>query len=873
MATLSGGFFSGGAAATLTARADGSTRVAHANLVSVRYSLDDGATWLGPVSASGGEVILPTSPGDSVLIDPVGYLGTQVPGYLLDTTTLAGSLQFPSGNGRVGSYGLGQMGAIWQPSAVITLTLTGVVFYAELGLDLRKRICRSADFAYADYFEIMGNGWGPGQTFGVRLRDANATTNPNCFEIRYLGGGGTTVSMVSPEWTEPECALFARVVRSGSNKIWEFGWIGRDGTVHSTTETINSVSISEPVGGGYGIGAILASDAAITADGGGTGAGLRWPGRIGRMVRTGYDGVDTDNIDPTTVADLVGLYVDGDDVADLAATSSGNLRYYRDFGLGLDAPFDYQTGAAQLEDRGTAYVSGAETTRKGTGFTGTTGSNLRITSPAVDGTFCAVLPSQSTAPLEVTVDAEGYEGETIQVRAFYPDGTWATEYVDLGVVTDGVASGVITLPLSRGGGYFLQAQRLDGAASVTSFDRIYVGYAIGLLGQSQCDNAMTGSLQGYTDALETAGNAVFVTNDWQDDDNATSSVYPGADRANRIGVVDDYWTNHGPIRAFINQMARFTDAPICLVDLAVKETGRALLYADDGTNTAAGTGSRSWAQLRDKIDLLGGRLSAVVDQWVTSDMARSTYADMIEELFHGGTPLGGENSLSDILEGGFAYAYNPPTRHVWTQATDSSDNLYITNTNARRNEGVARAQDLGLTVGPPSCDYKIEAAGGPHADSADVMGSPLLMARAAIGAARALGLDGSQNPYWSTDVVRAGNKITITPVLPNGGTLTSPAPAALRSWSVDASYAGFTATMTDGVVVLTKDSGDWSGGEVIALNPNGQGRAAGDATDETAIVAGFCYETWGQDILGRGLPVTGRMEGGQWYPDFHATAA
>ncbi len=867
MAALSGGFFSGGTAATLTARADGSTRVAHANLASVRYSLDAGVTWLGPVAASGGEVILPTSPGDSVLVDPVGYLGTQVPGYLLDTTTLAGSLQFPSGNGRAGSHDLGQMGAIWQPSEVITLTLTGVVFYAELGLDLHKRICRSVDFAYADHFEIMGNGWGPGQTFGVRLRDANAATNPGCFEIRYLGGGGATVSMVTPEWTEQECALFVRVVRSGSSKIWEFGWIGRDGTVHSTTETVNSVSISEPVGGGYGIGAILSSGAAITADGGEAGAGLRWPGRIGRIMRTGYDGSDTSNTDPTTVADLVGLFVDGDAVADLAAVGNGNLRYYRDFGIGLDAPFDYQTGAAQLNDTGTTYVSGADQTRRGTPF----GTSLRITSPTVDGTFCAVLPSQSTAPLEVTVDAEGHEGETVQLRAFYPDGTWATEYVDLGVVTDGVASGTITLPLSRGGGYFLQARLSEGAASVTSFDRVYVGYAIGLLGQSQCDNAMAGGLQGYTEVLNTAGNAVFVTNDWQDDDNATPSVYPGAQQANRIGVVDDYWTNHGPIRAFANQMAQFTDAPICLVDLSVKETGRALLYADDGTNTAAGTGSRSWQQLRDKIDLMGGRLSAVVDQWVTSDAVRTHYADMIEELYRGGTSLAGNNSLTDILESGFAYAYNPPTRHVWTGATDGSDNLYINNPNARRAEGVARAQSLGLTVGPPSCDYQIETGAGPHADSTSVMGSPLLMVRVAIGAARALGLDGSQNPYWSTDLVRVGNRITITPVLPNGGTLTSPAPAALRSWKVDGSYEGFTATLTEGAVVLTKDSGDWSSGEVVELNPNGQGRAAGDATDETAIVDGVCYESWTRDILGRGLPVTGGVTDGRWHPDFTAT--
>lgn len=864
------------------------------NITAMRYSLDDGSTshalrlqdrgqeqiiadtsrkmYDAVISAQNSSGWGPWSAPLSVLSGGESAFYTSVSPIAL--SAISGSLQFPSGNYRTGSFAAAKMGAIWQPSGYITLTLPGVVFYMELGLDLRKRVAREVDFAYTDAFGIMGNGWGAGQTFGVRLRDANNTTSPNCFEIMYQGSGGDQVNLITPEWTEDECALFCRITQSGSNETWEFGWIGRDGVVHSTSAVKNANSLSALVGSGYAVGAILSSGAALTADGAAASPTLFWPGRIGRVLRTGYDGVTATAVDTTTVADLQALYAGASVQTQLAtAIAAKRLRYYRDFGAGLTAPFDYTTGATGIADTGTAYITGATTTRKGTPFPRAVGSKMRFQTALPDGMFYGVMRGQTSRGIDLAVSLTGHDGTAVEVQVVHvDDGTVAADWQTLGTLASGLASGTIRAPVSRGGGFLLRARTADEAASFTLFDRIFVGYAIGLLGQSQCDNAMAGGTQGYSTALTVAGNSVFLTNDWIDDDNGTPSAYPGAAKALRIGVVGDYWLNRGPINAFVNQMKAFTDAPICLVDLAVKETKRSYLYADTGSNVAAGTGSRSWAQLRDKIDFLGPELACVVDQWVTSDMTETAYADMIEELYHGGTSLAGVNSLTDILAPGFRYAYMPPTRHVWTGATDGSDNTYITNPNARRAEGVARAQSLGLTVGPPSPDYMIESAGGPHADSTNVMGSPLLMVRAAQGAARAMGLDTSQNPSWGA-AVRSGATITITPVLPNGGTLTSPAPTALRSWKVNGSYTGFTAAISGGAVVLTKSSGSWAAGDVVEFQANGQGRAAGNATEEAAIIAGFCYETWSKDILGLGIPVTGQIVDGKWQPAYSVTVA
>ncbi len=91
-----------GAAISITAQADGTTRVYHTDLVAVRYSTDGGATWSDALAAINGEAILPTAPGDNIRIDPVGYLSFVVP-----NSTLPIALVLINSN----SHGIGRVDA------------------------------------------------------------------------------------------------------------------------------------------------------------------------------------------------------------------------------------------------------------------------------------------------------------------------------------------------------------------------------------------------------------------------------------------------------------------------------------------------------------------------------------------------------------------------------------------------------------------------------------------------------------------------------------------------------------------------------------------------------------------------------------------
>jgi len=171
----------------------------------------------------------------------------------------------------------------------------------------------------------------------------------------------------------------------------------------------------------------------------------------------------------------------------------------------------------------------------------------------------------------------------------------------------------------------------------------------------------------------------------------------------------------------------------------------------------------------------------------------------------------------------------------------------------------------------PIPDYRIENPGGPHAATTSLKGNPLLGARLAAGVAQALGLTSITNPYYDvTNVTRSGNTITIPVVTPNGGTLSSPTPAALTNWQVNGSSTGFTAALSGSNVVLTKASGNWSAGDTVIYNENGELRATGDGVAEDRIVDGVLYESWADDELSLGLPVVGSLSGGKWTPVFSA---
>jgi hypothetical protein len=144
--------------------------------------------------------------------------------------------------------------------------------------------------------------------------------------------------------------------------------------------------------------------------------------------------------------------------------------------------------------------------------------------------------------------------------------------------------------------------------------------------------------------------------------------------------------------------------------------------------------------------------------------------------------------------------------------------------------------------------------------------------------ARAMGLDTSKNPYFTT-VSRSGATLTVGVSLQNGGTLTSPTPGALRSFQVDEgstgtwSSAGFTAAISGNSVVLTRSTGTWAANTKVRYLQGLEDRASGDSATEDLIINSALYETWAADVIGRGLPVLGSNTGSAWEPNWEATAA
>jgi hypothetical protein len=311
-----------------------------------------------------------------------------------------------------------------------------------------------------------------------------------------------------------------------------------------------------------------------------------------------------------------------------------------------------------------------------------------------------------------------------------------------------------------------------------------------------------------------------------------------------------------------------------LMDEAINGTGM-----DQIINSAAPEGqvnTRNMAQLTRKLAAVGNDVTAVLHQWGTNNMSLpdADFQNLLTALFYGTGPAAGDRSLAAELAPGWVPVISPLTRHTGAA-------LYQGNAQSARRSGVAWANARNLTVGPPVSDLRIENAGGPHQTGGTPTGALSIMARHAVAAARALGLDTSQNPHFGTAALGGGGAtITVQTVRPNGGTLYSPAPAALRSFEVDAggtgtwSGSGFTAAIAGDTVVLTKASGSWPAGTRVRHLSGGANRANGDGAAEDAIIAGMLYETWAGDVvLSRGLPVIGSLSGGKWVPDWEVVCA
>jgi hypothetical protein len=314
------------------------------------------------------------------------------------------------------------------------------------------------------------------------------------------------------------------------------------------------------------------------------------------------------------------------------------------------------------------------------------------------------------------------------------------------------------------------------------------------------------------------------------------------------------------VSAFLDQFrAICPKTPVQIVDAAVSGTGPNQLMSDANAG-------RGWSMLQQKLDYAGNDVSVVLMNWVTQGWnAEGTVAETLDALMDGSGTYAGEidHNLADALQSGCGIAVSPATRH----SRGAHEGL--------RQEQVAQAHVRGLTVGLPVSDYAITSAGGPHPDNL-AEGNLVFGARQALLATEALALTHLKFPCFA-DARRNGGRIEIDLSLPNGGEVYCAAPEDLRGFEVyrDGDLAfhqeGFTAALEGQTVVLTSTNGDWPARTMVRALGNGPKRADGDAAAESAIIGSMLYETWSDDILGRGLPIGGSIASGQWEPDWVAT--
>lgn len=465
----------------------------------------------------------------------------------------------------------------------------------------------------------------------------------------------------------------------------------------------------------------------------------------------------------------------------------------------------------------------------------------------VDGLVIGLVPGQSTASVEFKGTIAN-EGDAVQVRVLRQgDDTvvqdWTTIATPSGV---GSWSGTITLPRADDWWYAEVRPAGNPTAIATLSEKFAVGYKIMLLGQSQM-RIMAGTNGSGTYTMDAGNHDTASLYSWQEYNAG------GAAGTETFYLVNAANGSDG-IRAFVDQFRAFdADTPLMIMIEAVSGTS-ILQFLDD-----AETG-RAFSDLTDKTAKYGGDVSVVAPSWITANASPLDGDTGIEILL--GIDTHGEavdHDLTDALQAGFGYGVTPGTRHRYRSAMGySKQEVDWANANA-------------YTVGPIVTDYEIAAGDSAHPNN-DGQGNVRLGARLAITAARVLDLDDSENPslaavYRSFD----GTKIIITTNRPNGGSLYSPAPLALRGFEVQengGSYetTGFSAEIVGNTVELTRNSGTWAAAEnlVVGKIPNFDEVNPVVALNEQALVAGELYETWADDVLGLGLPVHGQLVSSNW---------
>jgi hypothetical protein len=372
------------------------------------------------------------------------------------------------------------------------------------------------------------------------------------------------------------------------------------------------------------------------------------------------------------------------------------------------------------------------------------------------------------------------------------------------------------------------------------------GYKLLAIGQSQFTIALKNA--GFGSSMTTPLNVTYASV-------LESAPTVGSLKVGRIG--GDYASD--TLVELSNTLGLYSNnTPIMVIRETVNGTrvGQFLIDADM---------ARTFDSLVEATARVGSDVTMVIHQWGTSDAGASDYGGLHDALNAATPTTPFDRSLPEVLGTDYEYLVMPLTRH---SNVHTMENI--------RQASVAWAQANNKPIGPWFSDLQIdegEGSTGAHQTATVLMGNPNFGAKTGVGVARALGLDTSTNPYFAQGVELSSDrtKITVTPVLPNGGTLYSPTPANLSQFWVSedggSTYNkdGFIAAIVNGKVEITKDNaGTFATGSIVRVPSDNRNFESG-VWSEADIVAGVLYETYDKDRMGRGLMVMGGRDSNDNY--------
>lgn len=480
----------------------------------------------------------------------------------------------------------------------------------------------------------------------------------------------------------------------------------------------------------------------------------------------------------------------------------------------------------------------------------------------VDGLVVGLVPGTEYAQVE-------FKGTTnaaaeIQVKVIADsDSSLVHDWVTVANPSgSGAWSGTVWMPKSSGW-WNAQVRAVSDPGNTDSIaEKWAVGYKFMLLGQSQVAIMCGEGESFYTPDPANYGKHSFYS--WQAYNAGGTGIaeslvlIDGTNKGDGISVLADQFIAYDP------------NTPVMWVREAVSGTG--LVEMLDNSNTA-----RSITDLTDKTGKYGEDFTGVLVSWLTHDAAGDIFegnGDWAVDIMTGddnhGFPVDG--NLSDHYQTGCQIIWSPSTRHSYSQGFQEP----------YHGPAVATTQSKGWPIAPPCQDYPIADGDSAHPSSSS-QGSSRLAVSMATGAARCVGADSSTNPSLaSAQRSLDGTQVIVSFNLPNGGSLTSPAPSAVTGFEVSEDSGSswldtFTTSLDGNTLVLAKTSGSWAASGSLQVRKRSSMAHSGRpavGSEELAIVAGDIYETNADDVTNGiggtiyGFEILG-LNAGTWeYPRF-----